>query len=184
MDHQYRQNCSILHGLWDISIFVFCDFFAKKFENSKWATRQKFFLKIGIATLQGYPVGQTFHRNCSIAHSFWDRSIFVFCNFCEIFENSKWLPILARHKFLENQNGYAAEIPYGSKILLKLLNLTRFLRYKHFCVLQFCQKFENSNWPPFLASETKIFWKLEWLLCRDILWVKNFVEIALFRTVF
>ena len=44
-----------------------------------------------------------------------------------------------------------AEIPCGSKISSKSLYLARFSRYKHFCVLQFCEKFENSKWPPFFA---------------------------------
>ena len=38
---------------------------------------------------------------------------------------------------MENRDGYSAEIPCGSKISSKLLHLARFLRYKHFCVLQF-----------------------------------------------
>ena len=33
----------------------------------------------------------------------------------------------------------------------KSLYLARFSRYKHFCVLQFCEKFENSKWPPYFA---------------------------------
>ena len=40
--------------------------------------RHFFFLKIGIATLQRYPVGQKFCRNRSISHGFQDISIFVF----------------------------------------------------------------------------------------------------------
>ena len=36
--------------------------------------------------------------------------------------------------FFENWDGYSAEIPCESKISLKSLYLTRFLRYKHFCV--------------------------------------------------
>ena len=39
----------------------------------------------------------------------------------------------------------------GSKISSKSLYLARFSRYKHFYVLQFCEKLENSKWPPFLA---------------------------------
>ena len=116
----------------------------------------------------------------------------MFCNFCEKFENSKWPPFLARHKFFENWDGYSTEIPCGSKISSKSLNLAQFSRYKHFCVLtflashkvfenwdgssseipcgskiplkllyhgfrdisifvfcNFCEKFENSKWPPF-----------------------------------
>ena len=75
----------------------------------------------------------------------------MFCNFCENFENSKWPPFLARQNFFENWHGYSAEIPCGSKISSKSLYLARFSRYKHFCVLQFCEKFENSKWPPFFA---------------------------------
>ena len=77
----------------------------------------------------------------------------MFCNFCEKFENSKWPPFLARQNFFENWHGYSAEIPCGSKISSKSLYLARFSRYKQFCVLQFCEKFENSKWPPFLARQ-------------------------------
>ena len=82
-------------------------------------------------------MGQKFRRNRSISHGFRDTSIFVFCNFCEKFENSKWPPYLVRQKFLENWDGYSAEILCGLKISSKSLYLARFLRYKHFCVLRF-----------------------------------------------
>ena len=96
----------------------------------------------------------------------------MFCNFCKKFENSKWPPCLARQNFFENWNGYSAKIPCGSKISSKSLYLARFSR------LQFCEKFENSKWPPLFLE--KIFLKkLAWLLCRDTLWVKNFVEISI-----
>ena len=163
----------------------------------------------------------------------------MFCNFCENFENSKWLPFLARQKFFENWEKYSAEISCGSKILSKLLCLARFLRYKHFCVLQFLRKIRKfkmaaifgetkifENWEKYFAEiscgskilskllylarflrykhfcvlqflrkfrkfkmaailgETKIFGKLGKLLRRDTLRVKNFVEIALSSTVF
>ena len=49
-----------------------------------------------------------------------------------------------------------------------------------FC--HFWQKFENSKWPPFLG-EGKIFGKLQRLHSLDTLWVENFDEIALSRTV-
>ena len=74
-----------------------------------------------------------------------------FAIFAQKFENSKWPPFLARGNFFENWHGYSAEIPSGSKISSKSLYLARFSRYKHFCVLQFCEKFENSKWPPFFA---------------------------------
>ena len=64
----------------------------------------------------------------------------MFCNCCENFENSKWLPFLTRQNFFENWNGYSAEIFCGSKISSKSLYLARFSRYKHFSVLQFLRK--------------------------------------------
>ena len=136
---KFRRNRSILQGFQDISIFMFCNF-CEKFENSKWPpflAREIFFLKIGMATLQIYPVGQKFRRNRSILQGFRDISIFMFCNFCEKFKNSKWPPFLARQKFFQNWDNYSAEIPCGSKISSKSLYLARFSRYKHFCVLQF-----------------------------------------------
>ena len=136
-----------------------------------------------MATLQIYPVDQKFRRNRSILQGFRDISIFIFCNFCEKFENSKWPPFLARQKFFENWEKYSAEISCGSKILSKLLYLARFLRYEHFCVLQFLRKFRKFKMAAILG-ETKIFGKLGKLLHRDTLWVKNFVEIALSSTVF
>ena len=77
----------------------------------------------------------------------------MFCNFCEKFENSKWPPFLARQIFFENWHGYSADIPCGSKISSKSLYLAGFSRYKHFMFCNFCEKFKNSKWPPFLARQ-------------------------------
>ena len=49
-----------------------------------------------------------------------------------------------------------------------------------FC--HFWQKFENSKWPPFLGRGN-FFRKLPRVHCLDTLWVENFDEIALPRTV-
>ena len=64
----------------------------------------------------------------------------MFCNFCEKFENSKWLPFIVRQNFFENWHGYSVEIPCRSKIWSKSLYLAGFLRYKHFYILQFLRK--------------------------------------------
>ena len=82
---------------------------------------------IEIVKLYSYISGSKFLRTQS-------KVGFFFCNFCEKFENSKWLPFWARQKFFENWDGYSAEIPCGSKILSKSLYLAWFSRYKHFCV--------------------------------------------------
>ena len=133
---------------------MFCNFAKNsKIQNGRHFLREIFFLKIGMATLQRYPAGQKFRQNRSIYYGFRDISIFMFCNFCEKFENSKWPPFLARQNFFQNWDNYSAEIPCGSKILSKSLYLARFSRYKHFCVLEFLRKIRNSKWPPFLATE-------------------------------
>ena len=71
----------------------------RKFKMAAIFGETKIFFKIGITTLQRYPVGQKFRRNCSILQGFRDISIFMFSNFCEKFENSKWPPFLARQIF-------------------------------------------------------------------------------------
>ena len=75
----------------------------------------------------------------------------MFCNFSAKIRKFKMAAIFGKIIFFENWHGYSAEIPCGSKILSKSLYLARFSRYKHFYVLQFCEKFENSKWPPFFA---------------------------------
>ena len=116
----------------------------------------KFFFKIGITTLQRYPVGQKFCRNRSIYYGFRDISIFMFCNFCEKFENSEWPPFLVRQNFFENRHGYSAEIPCESKMLSKSLYLLRFSRYKHFYVLQFLRKIRKFKMAT-IFGKTKFF---------------------------
>ena len=157
--------------------------FCKKFENSKWppfSVRPKFFENC-MATLQRYPVGQKNFRNRSIQHGFREISIFVCCNFCETFENSKWPPFSVRQKFFESRDSYSTEIPTGSKISSKSLYLARFSRYTSiFVFCNFCEKFKMTA----ILARENFFEKLGWLLCRDTLWVKNFVNIALSRMVF
>ena len=136
---------------------MFCNFAKNsKIQNGSHFLREIFCLKIGMATLQIYPVYQKFRRNRSILQGFRDISIFMFCNFCEKFENSKWPPFLARQKFFQNWDNYCAEIPCGSKISSKSLYLARFSRYKHFCVLQFLRKFRKFKMTA-IFGETKFF---------------------------
>ena len=136
---------------------MFCNFAKNsKIQNGRHFLREIFCLKIGMATLQIYPVDQKFRRNRSILQGFRDISIFMFCNFCEKFENSKWPPFLARQNFFQNWDNYSAEIPCGSKISSKSLYLAQFSRYKHFCVLQFLRKFRKFKMAA-IFGETKFF---------------------------
>ena len=65
---------------------------------------------------------------------------------------------LKLHRVKALWESYSVEISCGSKISSKSLYLARFSRYKHFYVLQFCKKFENSKWPPFFVR--KFFLKI------------------------
>ena len=134
--------------------------FAQKFENSKWPpflTRQIFF-----ENWHGYsaeiPCGSKISsKSLYLARFSRYISIFMFCNFCEKIDNSKWPPFLARQNFFENWHGYSADIPCGSKISSKSLYLAGFSRYKHFYVLQFlaaifCEKFFFENWHGYSAE--------------------------------
>ena len=67
-----------------------------------------------------------------------DISIFVFCNFWEKFENSKWPPFWARQFFFKLR---------GS------LYLAWFQDISIFVSCNFWEKFENSKWPPFWARQ-------------------------------
>ena len=135
---------------------MFCNF-CEKFENSKWPpflVRQNFF-----KNWHGYsaeiPYGsKTSSKSLYLAgFSRYMYKHFYVLQFLRKIRNSKWQPFLARQNFFENWHGYSADIPCGSKISSKSLYLVRFSRYKHFYVLQFCEKFKNSKWLPFLARQ-------------------------------
>ena len=135
--------------VFEILAFLCFAIFAQKFENSKWPpflARQNFF-----ENWHGYsaeiPCGSKISSKSLYLARFSRYKHFYVLQFCEKFENSKWPPLFARSFFFENWHGYSAEIPCGSKSLY----LARFSRYKHFYVLQFCEKFENSKWPPLFA---------------------------------
>ena len=102
------------------------------------------------------PCGSKISSKSLIQHGFRDISIFMFCNFCEKFENSKWPPFLARQKFFENWHGYSPDIPCGSKISSKSRYLAGFSRYKHFYVLQFLRKIRKFKMAA-IFGETKLF---------------------------
>ena len=75
----------------------------------------KYSLKLGKASLHRYHVDQKVCRIHSIWHGFRDTSIFVFCNFCEKSENSKWPPFLVGQKFLKTGSPTLNWYPVGQK---------------------------------------------------------------------
>ena len=80
--------------------------------------------------------------------------------------------------FFENCQEYNAQIPCSTKSLY----LARLKRWKQICVLPFLAKILKFKMAA-IFGEGKIFWKLPRIQCSDTLWVENFDEIALSRTV-
>ena len=133
---------------------MFCNF-CENFENSKWPpfwARQKFFENWENYSAE-IPCGSKISSKSLYLAGFSRYNHFYVLQFLRKIRKFKMAAIFGETKFFENWHGYSAEIPCGSKILWKSLYLARFSRYKHFCVLQFCEKFENSKWPPFLARQ-------------------------------
>ena len=137
---------------------MFCNF-CEKFENSKWPpflARQKFFQNWDNYSAE-IPCGSKISSKSLYLARFSRYKHFCVLQFLRKFRKFKMAAIFgARQKFFENWEKYSAEISCGSKILSKLLYLARFLRYKHFCVLQFLRKFRKFKMATILG-ETKIF---------------------------
>ena len=83
-------------------------------------------------------VGQKFWRNRSMSHCFRDTSIFVFCNFCEKFENSKWPPFLMGQFFFENWG----RVTLGSKMLSLSSTVFEIQAFLCFAFLEKIRKFK------------------------------------------
>ena len=136
---------------------MFCNF-CEKFENSKWPpflARQNFF-----ENWHGYsadiPCGSKISSKSLYLAGFSRYKHFYVLQFLRKIRKFKMAAIFGETKFFQNWDNYSAEIPCGSKILSKLLYVARFLRYKHFCVLQFLRKFRKFKMAAILG-ETKIF---------------------------
>ena len=137
---------------------MFCNF-CEKFENSKWPpflARQKFFQNWDNYSAE-IPCGSKISSKSLYLARFSRYKHFCVLQFLRKFRKFKMAAIFgARQNFFENWEKCSAEISCGSKILSKLLYLARFLRYKHFCVLQFLRKFRKFKMAAILG-ETKFF---------------------------
>ena len=111
----------------------------------------KYSLKLGKASFYRYPVDQTFCLNLSIWHGFRDTSIFVFCDFCEKFENSKWASFLAGQNFFENRVSYS-EVPCMSNFFFEIALSSMVFEIQGFLCFAFLKKIQKFKMP-FLASE-------------------------------
>ena len=136
---------------------MFCNF-CEKFENSKWPpflARQNFFQNWDNYSAE-IPCGSKISSKSLYLARFSRYKHFCVLQFLRKFRKFKMAAIFGETKFFENWEKYSAEISCGSKNLSKLLYLARFLRYKHFCVLQFLRKFRKFKMAAILG-EIKIF---------------------------
>ena len=103
----------------------------------------------------GIPCGSKNSSKINLSHTVIEIEAFLcFAILGKKIENSSWPPFLGRQKFFGKLGWLLCRYPADhSKISLKLLYLAQFLRYMHFCALQFLQKFESSKWPPFLVRQ-------------------------------
>ena len=121
-------------------------------------------------------MSQKFRRNCSIPHRLEDRQNFVFCSFCEKIWNSKWqlfwvgqffLDILEYLDTLWVKNFDEIALFRTVKKLAKILRLP------------FLRKIRKFKMAAILGEKFSLGFS-EYL---NTLWVKNFDEITLSRTI-
>ena len=138
---------------------MFCNF-CEKFEYSKWPpflARQKFFQNWDNHSAE-IPCGSKISSKSLYLVRFSRYKHFYVLQFSRKIRKFKMAAIFWQDKMFLKIDMATLQIPCWSKISSKLLYLARFSRYKHFYVLQFCEKSENSKWPPFFARQ--IFSKL------------------------
>ena len=114
---------------------MFCNF-CEKFKSSKWPSfllRQKFFENWNDYS-EEIPCGSKISSKYLYLARFSRYSIFVFCNFCEKFENSKWCHIWRNNIFLKIGMVTLQGYPVVQKFRQNPLYLARFSSDKHFCV--------------------------------------------------
>ena len=136
---------------------MFCNF-CEKFENSKWPPffARNFLFENWHGYSEEIPCGSKISSKSLYLAGFLRYKHFYVLQFLRKFRKFKMAAIFGETKIFPNWEKYSAEISCGSKILSKLLYLARFLRYKHFCVLQFLRKFRKFKMAAILG-ETKIF---------------------------
>ena len=113
-------------------------------------------------------MGKKFRRNHSILHGFLDTGIFVFCNYCEKFENSR-VTIFGETTFLKIGFTTLQRYPMGQKFRQNCSISHGFPDTGVYVFCNFCEKFKNSEKPPVDSADTRR--------------VKNFVKITLSRSI-
>ena len=139
---------------------MFCNF-CENFENSKWPpflARQKVFENWENYSAE-ISCGLKISSKLLYLVRFSRYKHFCVLQFLRKIRKFKMAAIFGETKFFQNWENYSAETPCRSKISSKSLYLARFLRYKHFCVLQFLQKFRKFKMAAILGQD-KFFLKI------------------------
>ena len=156
---------------------MFCNF-CEKFENSKWPpflARQKFFENWDKYSAE-IPCWSKISSKSLYLARFLRYKHFVFCNFCENFENSKWPPFWARQKFFENWENYSGAV--FRKGLSQVLGLSWLYFYTKLKPKTWLRPFMNTA-PAEISCGSKISSKLLYL--ARLLRYKHFCVLQFLR---
>ena len=119
--------------------------------------KRKNFLKIEQSIFDIYPLGQKFRQNRSISHGLGDTSNFKFYHFLSRIRKFKMAAIFGKRKnFLRIEQSILYIYPVGQKFRRNHSLSHGLGDTSNFKFYYFCQKFENSKWPPYLERR-KIF---------------------------
>ena len=133
--------------VFEIQAFLCFAIFAKnwKIQNDRHFWRDKNFLKIGMATLRGYPKVKIPSKSLYLAW-FSRYKHFYVLQFLQKIQKFKMAATFGETKVLKIGIATLQNIPCGSNILSKSLYLARFSRYKHCFVFSLFGKFAKINY--------------------------------------
>ena len=106
----------------------------------------------------------------------------MFCHFWQKFENSKWPPFFGEGKIFGKLQRLHSLVTLWVENFDEIALSRTVKEMKQICVLPFLAKIRKFKMAA-IFGEGKIFGKLQRLHSLDTLWVENFDEIALSRTV-
>ena len=101
---------------------------------------------------KNFPVDRNFCRNHFIPHDLGDTSNLKFFHFCQNSKIENGRHFWKEEKFLKIEQSILHIYPVGQKFHRNLSISHGLGDTSNFKFYYFCQKFENSKWPPFLEG--------------------------------
>ena len=135
----------------EIQVILSFTIFVKnsKIQNGRHFWKEEKFLKNGQSILH-ICGGQKFHRNRSISHGLGDIAILSFTIFVKNSKIQNGHHFWKEEKFLRIEQSILHIYPMGQKFRRNRSISHGSGDTSNFKFYHFCQKFENSKWPPFL----------------------------------